>query len=462
MGAAAKKRRKSNGPHISHGQYSVQERHVLVIALLHQLPSEARQAFMQGKQRSIDLRIKTPQGKSVVTAAVDAVRASHPAIGLRSKKSVRASMIQWFQADDITGAPRRNVTVNLTDDQCEFLKRALVEFTYVDEHGNKRRHANYEHFEETRKAIIQKQSSTVTEKSNAQHHLNSLASAQADSKKSLTALLKYIVKRFKLQRVRERLKVERQASICQAAARTLHGARKMTEPYYASKQPPRNADGSLAEPDVRKVMRYRPEPPPGSHHMMGPRAQPLYFDEGAWQITCSLDGMSVHLHTEPQVEANWVWREVCVEQYCFACRCAQCQLHELHFGTTKQFDIVQDLKQGSMRQTTQHECVTGMQSASDWLPVYKVPNQKDIVKAEKQYYMVMNVPDHGVVEAVALQSGCVKTQDGAALPKWFDRMVQLKLGSEALRDKLAARVWSVRLTHHTDKRCSNIHSPQMQ
>lgn len=90
-----------------------------------------------------------------------------------------------------------------------------------------------------------------------------------------------------------------------------------------------------------------------------------------------------------------------------------------------------------------------MQKRSRWLPTYTLPTEKDDTKAEKQYYMVLTLAGHGIVEAVALKSGCNKTQNVAELPFWFDRMVELGLGSEELRDKLRQRVWKVRITLQT-------------
>lgn len=94
-----------------------------------------------------------------------------------------------------------------------------------------------------------------------------------------------------------------------------------------------------------------------------------------------------------------------------------------------------------------------MQNKSGWLPTYALPTEKDDTKAEKQYYMVLTMAGHGIVEAVALKSGCNKTENMAELPFWFDRMVELGLGSEQLRDRLRQRVWKVRFT----LRSSHVH-----
>ena len=115
-----------------------------------QLKKADREKFLKGEQAHILLKAAfNDQGVLATTAAVKDLRKHNEAFRSRSIKSVRASMIHWFQAEDLTNAPRRNAASGLTADEEAFLLRALTVETYTDGQGNKRRHSTFVHFRRT-------------------------------------------------------------------------------------------------------------------------------------------------------------------------------------------------------------------------------------------------------------------------------------------------------------------------
>lgn len=284
----------------------------MVSALAMQLKKPERAQFLKGEQRQILLKgAVNDQGVLATTAAVKELREHNEAFRSRSKKSLRASMIHWFQAEDLTNAPRRGAASGLTADEEQFLLRALTVETYADGQGNKRRHSSFVHFRRTRQLIVDDSASTATERSNAQQNIDALARAAKASGKTYKALLRWAVKRFGLRKVRERFKTQRYQATCQALAQTLVGRRDMTEMYYSTEEPSRYANTyELTPPNRAKVMR-RIVPRPPNARFAQPRTEALRFDEGAWQITGCLDGCTVMLKADDDSDARWVYVQVC-------------------------------------------------------------------------------------------------------------------------------------------------------
>ena len=387
-----KKTRKSGGrgSRTSLGRYLPDDTKLFGMAVCFELCSDAARELVYEKRYSeVDLKNeKNIKGVNVITAAVRQLRSRHEHLAKRKVNSLRAGVIKHFRAKCQSDTPGPHPVSKLKEEDHEFLKNALTYFTWEDECGNERRHTDLMHFKATREKIVETQTGAKNvQLGYATYQLAALERIQKESKRGLKSLTKFIAKHYQLRQVKEKFKVMRDRSTSMALSEMLSTERQMACPYVTRESCGFDSDGYPLQWDRLRSMRWVPPVDPNSKKQ--PRAEPLYFDEGAWQITGCLDGCTLMVEGDVDFDAHLVY-----------------------------------VTQGEM------------------LNVYNTETAKDTTKSEKQYFMNLALSGCPAI-AVAMASGCNKTQDESALPLWYTRLVELGLGSAELEAELRARDWKV-------------------
>jgi hypothetical protein len=86
-----------------------------------------------------------------------------------------------------------------------------------------------------------------------------------------------------------------------------------------------------------------------------------------------------------------------------------------------------------------------MQGPDDWELFLEAPAEAAEPSLEKQYYMVLTLSGFGVLAVVALKSGSKCLQDEGEIVYWFDRLVELGIGTEKEQNMLRKKTWTVLL-----------------
>ena len=84
-----------------------------------------------------------------------------------------------------------------------------------------------------------------------------------------------------------------------------------------------------------------------------------------------------------------------------------------------------------------------VQGVDDWEEFYVKDKPPDDTKTEKHYALVITMSGYGVLAHGILKSGskCIKQADDIVY--WFERLVELGIGTREDEDMLRAKVWKV-------------------
>lgn len=69
----------------------------------------------------------------------------------------------------------------------------------------------------------------------------------------------------------------------------------------------------------------------------------------------------------------------------------------------------------------------------------------NVTQIEKHYYLVITLAGYGILACVALRSGSRNVKQPEDMVYWFDRLVELGIGTAEQEQELRARVWKVSL-----------------
>lgn len=75
---------------------------------------------------------------------------------------------------------------------------------------------------------------------------------------------------------------------------------------------------------------------------------------------------------------------------------------------------------------------------------YNRTPEPNATQIEKHYYLVITLAGHGILACEALRSGSRNVKQPGNMVYWFDRLVELGIGTAELEAELRARVWKVR------------------
>ena len=84
-----------------------------------------------------------------------------------------------------------------------------------------------------------------------------------------------------------------------------------------------------------------------------------------------------------------------------------------------------------------------MQGQNDWEPYHTKDHQPSDPKVEKHYIMVITLGGFGLLDYGVMRSGCRNLKQPDDVTFWFDRLVELGIGTAEDEARLRATVWKV-------------------
>ena len=276
-----------------------------------------------------------PNGKpNPYMAAIDLLDAQPPCAAWRKDSSWRNKkqhIQRWAVAvfDEKRDRDKaRNPADKVADKHWMLFKDALTssEFEWQDSFGNMRRHPSLEAWRDNTQQQLDRllAQSPDQQQHNAgtieklREHLSAVKEVLQLTRWNIHTLLARTVERFQLRAKQERFKPTRPRLSARRMARILRGELPLTEVLYTLEQVRLDANGD--EKEVPKWRHPRTTVKQGKYAemMAGDKVnyEPLFFDEGAWQITACIDGASVFVDGDINFGANTVYYAVRIPSAC--------------------------------------------------------------------------------------------------------------------------------------------------